>query len=90
MTGRLILSMAGHDKGQYYLVIKEEKDILLLSDGRTRGILKPKKKNRKHVQPCEQLFTAADVEAFLKNPAWADNMIREKVDQINKKNRKEA
>ena len=43
-------SKAGHDKNTLYLIIKEEQDMLYLSDGCSRDLLHPKKKNRKHVQ----------------------------------------
>ena len=42
--------MAGHDKGQMYIVIKEDGDFAYLSDGKTRKLENPKKKNRKHLQ----------------------------------------
>ncbi len=50
MTGKLALSKAGHDKNTLYLIIKEEQDMVYLSDGCGRDLLHPKKKNRKHVQ----------------------------------------
>ena len=46
MTGKLALSKAGHDKNTLYLIIKEEQDMLYLSDGCGRDLLHPKKKNR--------------------------------------------
>ena len=33
MTGKLALSKAGHDKNTLYLIIKEEQDMVYLSDG---------------------------------------------------------
>jgi len=54
MAGYLAYSMAGHDKGQLYVVLSEEKDCVWLADGDTRTMDNPKKKNRKHVQPLKQ------------------------------------
>lgn len=51
MTGRFATSRAGHDKGVLYLVVAEEEDYVYLSDGRSRGPDRPKKKRRKHIQP---------------------------------------
>ena len=50
MTGLFAISRAGHDKGQMYIVIKEDGDFAYLSDGKTRNLENPKKKNRKHLQ----------------------------------------
>lgn len=50
MTGLLAYSLAGHDKGKIYLIIKEEGDYFWLADGEIRSLENPKKKNKKHVQ----------------------------------------
>ena len=50
MTGLLAYSLAGHDKGKIYFIIKEERDYFWLVDGDTRPLENPKKKNKKHVQ----------------------------------------
>ena len=47
--GDVVCSAAGHDKGQLFLVIREEGDFLWLADGKCRKIETPKKKRRKHV-----------------------------------------
>jgi len=49
-VGYFACSLAGHDKGHIYLIIKEEKEYVYLSDGVLRTISNPKKKNKKHVQ----------------------------------------
>ena len=50
MIGLFARSIAGHDKGKLYIIIGEDKDSLILSDGRLKTVEKPKKKNRKHIQ----------------------------------------
>lgn len=50
MTSLLAYSLAGHDKGKLYFIIKEEKDYFWLVDGEVRPLENPKKKNKKHVQ----------------------------------------
>lgn len=82
MKGRLAFSKAGHDKGRLYLIIRQEGERVLLADGRTRGVLSPKKKNRKHIQPAGQEFSEEEVASFFENPAWADNRIRETIDRF--------
>ncbi|MCM1055983.1 MAG: KOW domain-containing RNA-binding protein [Firmicutes bacterium] len=51
MTGQFVTSKAGHDKGVLYIVVAEEGDFVYLSDGRSKGPDRPKKKRRKHIQP---------------------------------------
>ena len=82
MKGRLAFSKAGHDKGRLYLIIRQEGERVWLGDGRTRGVLSPKKKNRKHIQPAGQEFSEEEVASFFENPAWADNRIRETIDRF--------
>ena len=82
MKGRLAFSKAGHDKGKLYLIIREEGERVWLADGRTRGVLAPKKKNRKHIQPAGREFSEEEIEGFLENPAWGDDRIREMIDRI--------
>ena len=50
MTGMYAVSLAGHDKGQMYVIIKEENEYVYLADGRIRTMEKPKKKKKKHIQ----------------------------------------
>lgn len=47
--GSLVYSLAGRDKGKIFLVLAIENDFVYLSDGDTRRVAKPKKKNIKHV-----------------------------------------
>ena len=50
MKGKLAQSKSGHDKGSYYVIIKEEEADLYLADGRLKTVEKPKRKNKKHIQ----------------------------------------
>ncbi len=47
---QLAVSLAGHDKNSVYAVVAEEGSMVLLADGRTRTLEKPKKKNQKHIR----------------------------------------
>ena len=42
--------LAGHDKGTYYIIVREDARYVYLADGRTKTAAKPKRKKRKHVQ----------------------------------------
>lgn len=48
-------SMSGHDKNQYYLIIKKDEEFVYLVNGTTKPLTKPKKKNRKHIQMIKRL-----------------------------------
>ena len=47
--GDVVRSAAGHDKDQFFLVLREEGDFLWLVDGKSRRLETPKRKRRKHV-----------------------------------------
>lgn len=48
--GRLVTSLQGHDKGCAYIVVKVLSDgTVLLADGKSHPLTKPKKKNPKHL-----------------------------------------
>ena len=53
MTEMCAISKAGHDKGQMYVILKEEGEYLYLVDGKTRGVDNPKKKKEKACTACE-------------------------------------
>ena len=46
----IVISLAGRDKGQYFLVIDKAEDYVLLADGKGRKLEKPKKKKLRHVR----------------------------------------
>lgn len=50
MVGMFAISLAGHDKGQMYVIIKEDGEYFYLSDGNIRPLDKLKKKKKKHTQ----------------------------------------
>ncbi len=63
----LATSKAGHDKGQVFVVIKEENDFLYLANGTTKTVSKPKKKKKIHLQiikkiPSSVLIELKDIE----------------------------
>ena len=48
-------SLSGHDRNQYYLIIKKDEDFVYLVNGTTKPLEKPKKKNQKHIQIIKHL-----------------------------------
>ena len=70
MIGMFAISKAGHDKGRMYLVVGQEKDLVLLADGKTRTMENPKRKKTKHIQIIKK-----DPEAFLSEKLQNHHMI---------------
>ena len=50
LIGRFAVSNAGHDAGTAYLIVGQEGERLLLCDGKYKTLIKPKRKNRRHVR----------------------------------------
>lgn len=51
----LAMSLAGHDKGQIYVVVGQSQDFMLLSNGTTKPLAKPKRKKAIHLQLIKKL-----------------------------------
>lgn len=50
LLGKVVISKAGRDKGNYYIVVEQiDYNYVLLADGRLRTVNKPKKKKIKHL-----------------------------------------
>lgn len=45
----IVKSIAGRDKGKLFFVLGTEGEFLLLADGKSRRLERPKRKKRKHV-----------------------------------------
>ena len=46
----VVISLAGHDRGKYFMVTGTERGRLLLCDGRSRRLENPKSKSPRHVR----------------------------------------
>lgn len=54
LIGKVVLSKAGRDKDHLYVIIREiDEDYVLLSNGSTKTVEKPKKKKIKHLNFLE-------------------------------------
>ena len=56
VKGTLVRSKAGRDKTRTLAVLDVDGQMLLLADGRTRSIAKPKRKKRRHVAPTTTIL----------------------------------
>lgn len=50
VKANIVTSTAGRDKGEVFFVLATEGDFLLLADGKTRPVERPKRKRRKHAK----------------------------------------
>ena len=50
VKANVVISTAGRDKGEPFFVLGTEGDFLLLADGKTRPVERPKRKRRKHAK----------------------------------------
>ena len=48
--GLFAKSKAGHDKGNIYVIVREDNEYVYVADGVSKTLEKPKKKNKKHIQ----------------------------------------
>ena len=49
VRSNIVKSTAGRDEGDFFFVLDTQGEFLLLADGKSRRVEKPKKKKRKHV-----------------------------------------
>jgi large subunit ribosomal protein L14e len=73
-SGQVVKSLAGRDKGKLYLIIGFEGNRALLSDGCSRLVKRPKKKNLKHLQPYR--CVVPEIRERIKQGNLNDNVVR--------------
>ena len=56
VNGKVLLSTAGHDKGDLMVIAGFENEKVLVCDGKHRKLEKPKCKNPKHLEATEMLL----------------------------------
>ncbi len=49
-VGSVVLSTAGHDSGNYFVVVELDCEFVKICDGKNRPIEKPKRKKIKHLK----------------------------------------
>mgnify|MGYP002512836363 CR=1 FL=1 len=49
-AGTICESLAGHDRGELFVIIEEQREYVFLVNGDSRPLAKPKKKKKKHIQ----------------------------------------
>lgn len=57
VKGMVVRSKQGHDKGSFFVVADVLGDAVLLTDGASRALEAPKKKNPIHLAPTKTVLT---------------------------------
>lgn len=75
MTGAIVRSLAGRDKGEAFCVVGMEEEYLLLCDGKHRRLAAPKRKKCKHTETVGA-FGHPTLEKLTRHEPVTDNEIR--------------
>lgn len=76
-TGMTAVSLAGHDTGKRYMIMKAEGEYVYLADGTIRTIENQKKKKIKHIQAAYEIV--AEIQEFLDEGNELNNEIIKRV-----------
>ncbi len=88
---KLAVSVAGHDKGRLYAVLKNEGRSVLLADGKSRKLSAPKRKNIKHIiflptlsktDNCSGLYCEQMTDAALRRLLAEERRMRLKSEEL--------
>lgn len=60
LTGQMVLSDAGHDRGKIYVILKIQGETLWVADGVRKTVEQPKKKNIRHVRRMNYIDQGID------------------------------
>lgn len=60
-AGMVVKSMAGHDSGSYYAVMRVDNGYAYIADGKLRKVESPKKKNPLHLQKTKGVIDVTDI-----------------------------
>lgn len=85
--GMFARSLAGHDSGKLYVIIRMEAEYVWLVDGITRTLEKPKKKKIRHIQIIHRF--AGPVRTALENKAPLQNEQIKQIIQSESRRRRE-
>lgn len=58
--GMIVKSIAGHDKGSFYLIVQLDEKGAKIVDGRRRKLQKPKNKNILHLRATSKIVNIED------------------------------
>lgn len=80
--GRMVLAKAGRDKGKAFMVVDIlDDDYVLIANGSTRSVEKPKKKKIKHLEAAPRLFEDLKEKIVNRKPVF-DAEIRKALEAV--------
>lgn len=80
----MVFSKSGKDKGTAYIVYDYDESYVYVVDGKLRGLEKPKRKNRIHIQITK--YINEDIKSKLENESYILNSdIRKALAEYNNK-----
>ena len=83
-AGMAAVSMAGHDTGRYYIIVRAEDGYVYLADGTLRTCEHPKKKKMRHVQINRSI--SPEIESILSEGGeWKNETIKRVVKEYRRK-----
>jgi ribosomal protein L14E/L6E/L27E len=59
--GTVVKSLAGRDKGQFFIAVGQDGDRLLLCDGKERPLERPKRKSFRHAAATRTVLEPSDM-----------------------------
>jgi len=63
LVGRVVWSKAGRDKGKSYIIVETQDDkYVLVCDGVTRNLERPKKKKLMHLSVTDSVFSGENID----------------------------
>ncbi|MXQ54638.1 KOW domain-containing RNA-binding protein [Shimazuella alba] len=69
--GQIIIVLSGRDAGKNAVVVRLDDSCVWLADGRERKFAKPKRKNRRHIQPTR--FIADEIAYVIESTGNVDD-----------------
>lgn len=89
MVGNFAISLAGHDKNQIYIIVKEDSGYVYLCDGKLKPFSEPKKKNKKHIQIIKRDANAELAKKLINGESVRDEEIKRTIKLYEQKQSKQ-
>lgn len=61
LQGSLVKSLAGHDKGTYFVAVRVDEKYVYIADGKERKLESTKRKNIKHISVTTEIIELSEI-----------------------------
>ena len=89
VSGDLVESLKGRDKGRLYIVVTVKDGRAAITDGKVRKTVKPKSKNVKHLKTVQSATLKEIADKIAKGEPVSDAKVRNAISAFNKKSEEE-